>query len=92
MQRHGETKRGKDTSPIIATRCGNFATNSLGKYASNDAVASISVSASTRICKGASMRMRLVAVLAVFMASATLSACFHHQAAIVEPQPLPPLK
>jgi hypothetical protein len=38
------------------------------------------------------MRMRLIAVLAVLMASATLGACFHHQAAIVEPQPLPPLK
>jgi hypothetical protein len=36
--------------------------------------------------------MRLVAVLAVLMASAALSACFHHQAAIVELQSLPPLK
>jgi hypothetical protein len=37
--------------------------------------------------------MRLIAVLAVLMVSFTLGGCFfHHQAAIVEPQPLPPLK
>ena len=38
------------------------------------------------------MRMRLIAVLAVLTASFTLGGCFHHQAAIVESQPLPPLK
>ena len=38
------------------------------------------------------MRMRLIAVLAVLMTSVTLGACFHHQAAIVQPEPLPPLK
>ncbi len=43
--------------------------------------------------KGASMRMRLIAVLAVLTASFALGGCFHHnQAVIVEPQPLPPLK
>ena len=42
---------------------------------------------------GASMRMRLIAVLAVLTASYALGGCFHHnQAVIVEPQPLPPLK
>lgn len=41
--------------------------------------------------KGASMRMRLIAVLAVLTASFALGGCFHHnQAVIVEP--LPPLK
>lgn len=38
------------------------------------------------------MRMRLIAVLAVLMTSMALGGCFHHQAAIVQPEPLPPLK
>ena len=43
--------------------------------------------------KGASMRMRLIAVLAVLMASFTLGGCFHHnQTVMTEPEALPPLK
>ena len=43
--------------------------------------------------KGASMRMRLIAVLAVLTAFSALGGCFHHnQAVMVEPQALPPLK
>lgn len=39
------------------------------------------------------MRMRVIAVLAVLAASVTLGGCFfHHNQAIVQPQPLPPLK
>jgi hypothetical protein len=37
--------------------------------------------------------MRLIAVLAVLTASFALGGCFfHHNQAIVAPQPLPPLK
>jgi hypothetical protein len=43
--------------------------------------------------KGASMRMRLIAVLAVLMACFTLGGCFHHnQTVMTEPEALPPLK
>ena len=44
--------------------------------------------------KGASMRMRLIAVLAVLIASFTLGGCFfhHHQTVMAEPEALPPLK
>ena len=43
--------------------------------------------------KGASMRMRLIAVLAVLTACFTLGGCFHHnQTVIAEPEALPPLK
>jgi hypothetical protein len=44
--------------------------------------------------KGASMRMRLIAVLAVLTASVALGGCFfhHNQSVMVEPQTLPPLK
>ena len=47
-----------------------------------------------RVLLGASMRMRLIAVLAVLTASFTLGGCFfhHNQAVMVAPQPLPPLK
>jgi hypothetical protein len=34
--------------------------------------------------------MRLIAVLAILMASFPLGGCFHHQATVA--QPLPPLK
>jgi predicted small integral membrane protein len=44
--------------------------------------------------KGASMRVRLIAVLAVLMASFTLGGCFfhHNQTVMAEPDALPPLK
>jgi hypothetical protein len=44
--------------------------------------------------KGASMRMRLIAVLAVLMASFTLGGCFfhHNQTVMTESEALPPLK
>jgi hypothetical protein len=37
------------------------------------------------------MRMRLIAVLAILMASIPLGGCFHHHQATVA-EPLPPLK
>ena len=51
-------------------------------------------SSAYRVLLGASMRMRLIAVLAVLTASFTLGGCFfhHNQAVMVEPQRLPPLK
>jgi hypothetical protein len=46
------------------------------------------------VSKGASMRMRLIAVLAVLMASFTLGGCFfhHNQTVMTESEALPPLK
>ena len=73
----------------IVPRCGKFVTNFPGKCASNRGCWSLHEYAS----KGASMRMRLIAVLAVLTAFSALGGCFHHnQAVIVEPQALPPLK
>ena len=44
-----------------------------------------------RVLKGASMRMRLIAVLAILVASFPLGGCFHHHQTTAA-QPLPPLK
>lgn len=71
----------------IVPRCGKFVTNFPGKCASIETVGRCMST------KGASMRMRLIAVLAVLTAFSALGGCFHHnQAVIVEPQALPPLK
>lgn len=73
----------------IVPRCGKFVTNFPWKCASNGGRPSLYEYAS----KGASMCMRLIAVLAVLTAFSALGGCFHHnQAVIVEPQALPPLK
>ena len=75
---------------IILDRCGNFATNFVSECGSNGGCSSGEYEYAF---KGAGMRMRLIAVLAVLMASVTLGGCFHHdQSVIVDPQPLPPLK
>jgi hypothetical protein len=44
--------------------------------------------------KGASMRMRLIAILAVLTASVALGGCFfhHNHSVMVAPESLPPLK
>jgi hypothetical protein len=51
-------------------------------------------SSAYRVLLGASMRMRMIAVLAVLTASFALGGCFfhHNQAVMVESQRLPPLK
>lgn len=82
-----EPRNPLDRLGIILERGGNFATNFASECGSNGGC-----SYEYAYLKGASMRMRLIAVLAVLMASFTLGGCFHHQAAIVEPQELPPLK
>jgi len=78
-------------SRIILDRCGNFATNFVSECGSNGGCSSSEYEYAS---KGASMRMRLIAVLAVLMASFTLGGCFfhHNQAVMTEPEALPPLK
>ena len=72
-------------------RCDNFATNFASECGSNGGCSSSEYEYAS---KGASMRMRLIAVLAVLIASFTLGGCFfhHHQAAMTDPETLPPLK
>jgi hypothetical protein len=76
---------------IILDRCDNFATNFASECGSNGGCSS---SGYEYASKGASMRMRLIAVLAVLMASFTLGGCFfhHNQTVMTESEALPPLK
>jgi len=80
-----------DWPGIILDRCGNFATNFASECGSNGGCSSVSMS--TRL-RGLVCRMRLIAVLAVLMASFTLGGCFfhHNQTVMTEPEALPPLK